>query len=146
MVNLINLKDMNDYMRVRFTDGVIADVIKINIEAFCWGKTFSPPEDIIKHNIKVDRFNVDSGKWNGVYIFSPSPKKQIILGSDGITTTTHLIPYQPRYRYSLVCRFESKKLELIWYDDAPPVYAGIYDVFQKMAEQVEFYRYAEEWN
>ena len=53
MVNLINLKDMNDYMRVRFTDGVIADVIKINIEAFCGGKTFSPPEDIIKHNIKL---------------------------------------------------------------------------------------------
>ena len=77
---------------------------------------------------------------------SPSPKKQIILGSDGITTTTQLIPYQPTYRYSLECRFESKKLELIWYDDAPPVYAGIYDVFQKMAEQVEFNKYAEQWN
>ena len=35
---------------------------------------------------------------------------------------------------------------MIWYDDAPPVYAGIYDVFQMMAKQVEFNRYAEEWN
>ena len=76
-------------------------------------------------------------------MISPTPRKQIIFGGDGISTTTQLIPGYPTYRYSVMCSNGSKRIEVIWYDDAQPVYAGIYDVFQKMAEQVEFNRYAE---
>ena len=137
---------MNDYMKARFADGVIADVLSFKVEDLCVGIKDENPKDYADKRIKEDRRNFDFGRWNHVYIFSPAPKKQIIFGADGISTTTQLIPGQPTYRYSVICSNGSKRIEVIWYDDAPPVYAGIYDVFQKMAEQVEFNRYAEEWN
>ena len=136
---------MHDYMRARFADGVIAEVLRFNVEDLCLGIKDEEPKDYADKRIKEDRRNFDLGKWNHVYIFSPTPRKQIILGGDGISTTTQLIPGQPTYRYSVMCSNGSRRIEVIWYDDAPPVYAGVYDVFQKMAEQVEFNRYAEEW-
>lgn len=33
-----------------------------------------------------------------------------------------------------------------WYDDAPPIYVGIYDVFQAVAGSLEFNIYAEIWD
>lgn len=137
---------MNDYMRARFADGVVADVLRLSVEDLCMGIKDEDPKDYADKRIKEDRRHFDHGKWNHVYIFSPTPRKQIILGADGISTTTQLIPGQPTYRYSVMCSYGSGRIEIIWYDDAQPVYAGIFDVFQKMAEQVEFDRYAEEWN
>ena len=125
---------MNDYMKTRFVDGVVADVLCFSVEDLCMGIKDEKPKDCVGKRIKH------------VYIFSPAPRKQIILGADRISTTTQLIPGQPTYRYSVMCSNGSKRVEVIWYDNAPPVYAGIYDVFQKMAEQIEFNRYAEEWN
>ena len=137
---------MHDYMRARFADGEIAEVLCFNVEDLCLGIKDQGPEDYADKRIKEDRRNFDLGKWNHVYIFPPTPRKQIIFGGDGISTTTQLIPGQPTYRYSVMCSNGSKRIEVIWYDDAPPTYAGIYDVFQKMAEQVEFNRYADYWD
>ena len=107
---------MNDYMRARFADGVIAEVLCFNVEDLCLGIKDEEPIDYADKRIKEDRRNFDIGKWNHVYIFSPTPRKQIILGGDGISTTTQLIPGQPTYRYSVMCSNGSKRIEVIWYD------------------------------
>ena len=137
---------MNDYMRARFADGVIAEVLRFSVEDLCMGIKDEDPKEYADKRIKEAQRNFDLGKWNHVYIFSPTPKKKIIFGGDGVSTTTQLITGQPTYRYSVMCSNGSKRVEVIWYDDAPPVYAGIYDVFQKMAEQIEFNRYSEAWS
>ena len=86
---------MNDYMRARFADGVIAEVLRFSVEDLCIGIKEEDPKDYADKRIKEDRRNFDLGKWNHVYIFSPAPRKQIIFGADGISTTTQLIPGQP---------------------------------------------------
>lgn len=146
MVNFINLKDRNDYMKARFADGVIADVLSFRVEDLCMGIKDENPKDYADKRIKEDRRNFELGKWNHVYIFSPTPRKQIIFGADGISTTTQLVPGHPTYRYSVICTHESKKIEVIWYDDAPPIYVGIYDLFQAVAGSLEFNKYAEIWD
>ena len=135
---------MNNYMKVRFADGVVANVLGFNIEDLLFGNPDVGPEIYAETRIMSNRINVEQGKWRNTYIFEPRPKKVILLLEDGINTTTQLIPGIPTYCYTLLCASDSRRIEIIWYDDAPPVYAGIYDVFQKITEQVEFNRYAKE--
>lgn len=136
---------MGDFIKTRFADGVIAEVIKFNVEVLLPGIMENEQKCYADRRIMEDRRNGDLGRWNHTYIFPSSPKSKIILGSDSISSETVLVPAHPTYRYSLHCVCSDKCIEIIWYDDAPPIYTGIYDVFQKITEQVEFNRYSEEW-
>ena len=69
-----------------------------------------------------------------------------MLGGNGVSTSTVLYDALPTYRYTLVCEHNSKTFKVIWYDDAPPVYVGIYDVFQVVAGCLEFNKHAEIWD
>lgn len=66
---------MNDYMKARFADGVIADVLSFRVEDLCMGIEDENPKDYADKRIKEDRRNFDLGKWDHVYIFSPTSRK-----------------------------------------------------------------------
>lgn len=136
---------MNDYMKVRFADGVVADVVKFDVEDLCFGLLESDPRSCIQRRITEERERVDRNGSTSVYIISPGPKRRTILGGNGVSTSTVVYNELPTYRYTLICEHGAKTFEVIWYDDAPPVYAGIYDVFQVVAGRLEFNKYAEIW-
>ena len=106
MVKLIDVKAMNDYMKAHFADGVVADTVSFNVEGFCLRIHGEEPKDYPYKRIKEDIRNFEGGKH--VYVFSLTPRKQIVLGSDGISTTKQLIPGHPTYRYSVMFTNGSK--------------------------------------
>lgn len=136
---------MYDNMKVRFADGVVAKVMKFDVEDLCFGLLEGDPRMCIQRHIAEDREMVDRSGCTSVYIIPPGPKRRTILGGNGVSTSTVVYDELPTYRYTLVCEHKSKTFEVIWYDDAPPVYVGIYDVFQAIAGSLEFNKYAEIW-
>lgn len=137
---------MNDNMKVRFADGVIAKVVKFDVEDLCFGLIEGDPRTCIQRQIAEDIERADKSGCTSVYLFAPGPKRRTILGGDGVSTSTIVYEDLPTYRYTVICEANAKTFEVVWYDDAPPVYAGIYDVFQAMAGRLEFEKYAEYWD
>jgi hypothetical protein len=60
------------------------------------------------------------------------------LGGDGISVTTQYENPLPTYRYEAVAINDQQSLMMIWYDDAPPIYASIYDVIQEKTRALKF--------
>ena len=136
---------MYDNMKVRFADGVVADVVKFDVEDLCFGLLEGDPRMCIQRHIAEDRERVDRSGCTSVYIVPPGPKRRTILGGNGVSTSTVVYNELPTYRYTLVCEHAEKSFKVVWYDDAPPIYVGIYDVFQAVAGILEFNKYAEVW-
>lgn len=136
---------MYDNMKVRFADGVVAKVMKFDVEDLCFGLLEGDPRMCIQRHIAEDRERVDRSGCTSVYIIPPGPKRRTILGGNGVSTSTVVYNELPTYRYTLICEHEEKSFEVVWYDDAPPIYVGIYDVFQAVAGSLEFNKYAEIW-
>ncbi len=134
---------MYDNMKVRFADGVVAKVMKFDVEDLCFGLLEGDPRMCIQRHIAEDRERV--GGCTSVYIIPPGPKRRTILGGNGVSTSTVVYDELPTYRYTLVCEHKETSFEVVWYDDAPPIYVGIYDVFQAVAGSLEFNKYAEVW-
>lgn len=137
---------MYDNMKVRFADGVVAKVVKFDVEDLCFGLIEGDPIICIQRHIAEDREKVDKSGCTSVYIIPPKPIRRTMLGGNGVSTSTVVYEELPTYRYTLVCKHQSKSFEIIWYDDAPPIYVGIYDVFQVVAGELEFNKYAEIWD
>lgn len=137
---------MNDNMKVRFADGVVAKVVKFDVEDLCFGLIEGDPRICIRRQIDEDIKRVDRTGSTSVQIIPPGPKRRTMLGGNGVSTSTVIYNELPTYRYTLVCEHGGKSFEVVWYDDAPPVYAGIYDVFQVVAGGLEFNKYAEYWD
>ena len=137
---------MYDNMKVRFADGVVAKVVKFDVEDLCFGLLEGDPRRFIQHRIAKDRERADKSGCTSVYIIPPGLKRRTILGGNGVSTSTVVCNELPTYRYTLVCEHAAKSFEVIWYDDAPPIYVGIYDVFQAIAGSLEFNKYAEIWD
>ena len=137
---------MYDNMKARFADGVVAKVVKFDVEDLCFGLLEGDPRRFIQHRIAKDRERADKSGSTSVYIIPPGPKRRTILGGNGVSTSTVMSNELPTYRYTLVCEHAAKSFEVIWYDDAPPIYVGIYDVFQAVAGSLEFNKYAEIWD
>ena len=133
---------MNDNMKVRFADGVVAKVVKFDVEDLCFGLLEGDPRTFIQRRIAEDR---ERATCTSLYVIPPGPKRRTMLGGNGISTSTVVYNELPTYRYKLVCEHQAKSFEIVWYDDAPPVYAGIYDVFQAVAGGFGFNKYAEFW-
>lgn len=136
---------MYDNMKVRFADGVVAMVMKFDVEDLCFGLLEGDPRMCIQRHIAEDRERVDRSGCTSVYIIPPGPKRRTILGGNGVSTSTVVYNELPTYRYTLICEHEEKSFKVVWYDDAPPIYVGIYDVFQAVAGSLEFNKYAEVW-
>lgn len=134
---------MNDCMKARFADGVVANVVKFEVEDLCHGLIEGDPKCCIQHKIKEDQYKIDRGEWPSTHRFELAPKQCIILGGNGVATSTYLYNTLPTYRYNVWFEYQGKEMDIIWYDDAPPIYIGIYDVFQEKAGQVEFNKYAD---
>lgn len=96
------------------------------------------PRRFIQHRIDKDRGRAGKSGCTSVYIIPPGPKRRTILGGNGVSTSTVVYNELPTYRYTLVCEHAAKSFEVIWYNDAPPIYVGIYDVFQAIAGSLEF--------
>ena len=137
---------MNDNMKVRFADGVIAKVVKFEVEDLCFGLIEGNPRICIMRQISEDRACADKSGCKSVYIFPPGPKKRTILGGNGVSTSSIVYEELPTYRYVVICEANGKTFKVVWYDDAPPIYVGIYDVFQAIAGRLEFNKYAEYWD
>ena len=137
---------MYDNMNARFADEVVAKVVKFNVEDLCFGLLEGDPRRFIQHRIVKDRERADKSGCTSVYIIPSGQKRRTILGGNGVSTSTVVYNELPTYRYTLVCEYATKSIEVIWYDDAPPIYVGIYDVFQAVAGTLEFNKYAEIWD
>jgi hypothetical protein len=129
-------------MKVRFADVVVAKVVKFDVEDLCFGLLEGDPRTFIQRRIAEDR---ERATCTSLYVIPPGPKRRTMLGGNGISTSTVVYNELPTYRYKLVCEHQAKSFEIVWYDDAPLVYAGIYDVFQAVAGGFEFNKYAEFW-
>ena len=137
---------MNDHMKVRFADGIVAKVVKFDVEDLCFGLLAGDDRICIRRRISDDMREADRSGRTSIYVKPPAPIRRTMLGGNGVSTSTVLYDALPTYRYTLVCEHNSKTFKVIWYDDAPPVYVGIYDVFQAVAGGLEFNKHAEIWD
>ena len=73
---------MYDNMKVRFADGVVAKVVKFDVEDLCFGLIEGDPRICIRRQIDEDIKRVDSTGSTSVQIIPPGPKRRIMLGGN----------------------------------------------------------------
>ena len=88
---------MYDNMKVRFADGVVAKVMKFDVEDLCYGLLEGDPRMCIQRQIAEDRERVDRSGCTSVYIIPSGPKRRTILGGNGVSTSTVVYDELPTY-------------------------------------------------
>ena len=125
-------------MSFKFADSIEGKIISFSANAICRLEEVEDIESVIKAEMTKDTRLAAKMQWQGIYIFPVSAKRKIILGGDGISVTTQYENPLPTYRYEAVAINDQQSLMMIWYDDAPPIYASIYDVIQEKTRALKF--------
>lgn len=127
-----------EYMSFKFADSIEGKIICFSVNALCSLEDVEDIESVIKAEMAKDTRLAAKMQWQGIYIFPVSAKRKIILGGDRISVTTQYENPLPTYRYEAVAINDQQSLMMIWYDDAPPIYASIYDVIQEKTRALKF--------
>jgi hypothetical protein len=127
-----------EYMSFKFADSIEGKIISFSANALCRLEEVEDIESVIKAEMTKDTRLAAKMQWQGIYIFPVSARRKIILGGDGISVTTQYENPLPTYRYEAVAINDQQSLMMIWYDDAPPIYASIYDVIQEKTRALKF--------
>ena len=127
-----------EYMSFKFADSIEGKICSFSVKALCSLEDVEDVESVIKAEMAKDTRLAAKMQWQGIYIFPVSAKRKIILGGDGISVTTQYENPLPTYRYEAVAINDQQSLMMIWYDDAPPIYASIYDVIQEKTRALKF--------
>lgn len=127
-----------EYMSFKFADSIEGKICSFSVKALCSLEDVEDVESVIKAEMVKDTRLAAKMQWQGIYIFPVSAKRKIILGGDGISVTTQYENPLPNYRYEAVAINDQQSLMMIWYDDAPPIYASIYDVIQEKTRALKF--------
>ena len=127
-----------EYMRFKFADSIESRIMGFSANALCYSEEAEDIDAVIKAEMAKDTRLAAKMQWQGIYIFPVSAKRKIILGGDGISVTTQYENPLPTYRYEAVAVHDGQSLTMIWYDDAPPIYASIYDVIQEKTRTLKF--------
>ena len=127
-----------EYMSFKFADSIEGKIICFSVNALCSLEDVEDIESVIKAEMAKDTRLAAKMQWQGIYIFPVSAKRKIILGGDGISVTTQYENPLPTYRYEAVAINDQQSLMMIWYDDAPPIYASIYDIIQEKTRALKF--------
>jgi hypothetical protein len=127
-----------EYMSFKFADSIEGKICSFSVKALCSLEDVEDIESVIKAEMAKDTRLAAKMQWQGIYIFPVSAKRKIILGGDGISVTTQYENPLPTYRYEAVAINDQQSLMMIWYDDAPPIYASIYDVIQEKTRALKF--------
>ena len=127
-----------EYMSFKFADSIEGKIITFSANALCRLEEVEDIESVIKAEMAKDTRLAAKMQWQGIYIFPVSAKRNIILGRDGISVTTQYDNPLPTYRYEAVAIHNKESLMMIWYDDAPPIYASIYDLIQEKSRALKF--------
>lgn len=125
-------------MSFKFADSIEGKICSFSVKALCSLEDVEDIESVIKAEMAKDTRLAAKMQWQGIYIFPVSAKRKIILGGDGISVTTQYENPLPTYRYEAVAINDQQSLMMIWYDDAPPIYASIYDVIQEKTRALKF--------
>lgn len=125
-------------MSFKFADSIEGKICSFSVKALCSLEDVEDVESVIKAEMAKDTRLAAKMQWQGIYIFPVSAKRKIILGGDGISVTTQYENPLPTYRYEAVAINDQQSLMMIWYDDAPPIYASIYDVIQEKTRALKF--------
>ena len=125
-------------MSFKFADSIEGKICSFSVKALCSLEDVEDVESLIKAEMAKDTRLAAKMQWQGIYIFPVSAKRKIILGGDGISVTTQYENPLPTYRYEAVAINDQQSLMMIWYDDAPPIYASIYDVIQEKTRALKF--------
>ena len=127
-----------EYMSFKFADSIEGKICSFSVKALCSLEDVEDVESLIKAEMAKDTRLAAKMQWQGIYIFPVSAKRKIILGGDGISVTTQYENPLPTYRYEAVAINDQQSLMMIWYDDAPPIYASIYDIIQEKTRALKF--------
>ena len=127
-----------EYMSFKFADSIEGKICSFSVKALCSLEDVEDVESLIKAEMANDTRLAAKMQWQGIYIFPVSAKRKIILGGDGISVTTQYENPLPTYRYEAVAINDQQSLMMIWYDDAPPIYASVYDVIQEKTRALKF--------
>ena len=127
-----------EYMSFKFADSIEGKICSFSVKALCSLEDVEDIESVIKAEMAKDTRLAAKMQWQGIYIFPVSAKRKIILGGDGISVTTQYENPLPTYRYEAIAIHNKQSLTMIWYDDAPPIYASIYDVIQEKTRALKF--------
>ena len=127
-----------EYMSFKFADSIEGKICSFSVKALCSLEDVEDVESLIKAEMAKDTRLAAKMQWQGIYIFPVSAKRKIILGGDGISVTTQYENPLPTYRYEAVAINDQQSLMMIWYDDAPPIYASIYDVIHEKTRALKF--------
>lgn len=127
-----------EYMSFKFADSIEGKICSFSVKALCSLEVVEDVESLIKAEMAKDTRLAAKMQWQGIYIFPVSAKRKIILGGDGISVTTQYENPLPTYRYEAVAINDQQSLMMIWYDDAPPIYASIYDIIQEKTRALKF--------
>ena len=127
-----------EYMSFKFADSIEGKICSFSVKALCSLEDVEDVESVIKAEMAKDTRLAAKMQWQGIYIFPVSAKRKIILGGDGISVTTQYENPLPTYRYEAIAIHNKQSLTMIWYDDAPPIYASIYDVIQEKTRALKF--------
>ena len=127
-----------EYMSFKFADSIEGKICSFSVKALCSLEDVEDIESVIKAEMAKDTRLAAKMQWQGIYIFPVSARRKIILGGDGISVTTQYENPLPTYRYEAVAIHNKQSLTMIWYDDAPPIYASIYDVIQEKTRALKF--------
>lgn len=127
-----------EYMSFKFADSIEGKICSFSVKALCSLEDVEDVESLIKAEMAKDTRLAAKMQWQGIYIFPVSAKRKIILGGDGISVTTQYENPLPTYRYEAVAINDQQSLMMIWYDDAPPIYASVYDVIQEKTRALKF--------
>ena len=125
-------------MSFKFADSIEGKICSFSVKALCSLEDVEDVESLIKAEMAKDTRLAAKMQWQGIYIFPVSAKRKIILGGDGISVTTQYENPLPTYRYEAVAINDQQSLMMIWYDDAPPIYASVYDVIQEKTRALKF--------
>ena len=125
-------------MSFKFADSIEGKIISFSANALCRLEEVEDIESVIKAEMTKDTRLAAKMQWQGIYIFPVSARRKIILGGDGISVTTQYENPLPTYRYEAVAINDQQSLMMIWYDDAPPIYASIYDIIQEKTRALKF--------
>ena len=125
-------------MSFKFADSIEGKICSFSVKALCSLEDVEDIESVIKAEMAKDTRLAAKMQWQGIYIFPVSAKRKIILGGDGISVTTQYENPLPTYRYEAVAINDQQSLMMIWYDDAPPIYASVYDVIQEKTRALKF--------
>lgn len=125
-------------MSFKFADSIEGKICSFSVKALCSLEDVEDIESVIKAEMAKDTRLAAKMQWQGIYIFPVSARRKIILGGDGISVTTQYENPLPTYRYEAVAIHNKQSLTMIWYDDAPPIYASIYDVIQEKTRALKF--------